>query len=498
MTKEIPTLYAERHRPQFHFSPPQNWINDPNGMVYYAGVYHLFYQYNPTDKAWSDMNWGHATSTDLVHWSHKPVALHSEPDGLGYIFSGSAVVDWNNTSGLQQGDHPPLVALFTHCSRHNTQVQSLAYSIDGGENWLLYEHNPVLPNQGIEDFRDPKVFWYERGSKWIMALAAGQIIQFYRSGNLIDWDYCSDFGAGIGAQGGVWECPDLIPLTVPGTGETKWVLLVSINPGGTNPGSATQYFIGDFDGRAFRHDHTEILWADYGPDHYAGVSWSDLPASDGRRILIAWMSNWNYANNVPTVPWRGAMTVPRELKLIETELGLRLGLPPIAELESLRKGNPTELNNVTIDSPYRINQGATLAEQLDIEITIDWAEHKSDEWILRFFNADGEALTIDFRASINELRLDRSRASRGMNRIPSFTREIVAPVILAGRLEIGLRILKDTSSIEILTQDGQSLVTACYFASAALDQLEIQSGHSHLPIAIKSAAIHELNSIWQA
>jgi len=255
-----PGLYRERHRPQVHFTPPINWLNDPNGMVYYNGLYHLFYQYNPADKVWSDMSWGHATSRDLIHWQHRPVALYSQADGLGYIFSGSAVVDWYNTTGLKRGEHPPLVAMFTQSSRHNVQVQSLAYSVDGGDNWRMYEHNPVLANPGIEDFRDPKVFWSARHQTWIMVLAAGRQVKIYRSANLFEWQHCSDFTGGD--LTGVWECPDLFPLLDEVTGETRWVMLVSMNPGGPNGGSGTQYFVGDFDGYGFCTSHDQVLWLD--------------------------------------------------------------------------------------------------------------------------------------------------------------------------------------------------------------------------------------------
>jgi fructan beta-fructosidase len=251
--------YQEPHRPQFHFTPPAMWMNDPNGMVYYQGEYHLFYQHYPDSTVWGPMHWGHAVSRDIVHWEHLPIALF--PDTLGMIFSGSAVIDTQNTSGFGTQENPPMVAIFTYhhmegerAGRDDFQTQGIAFSLDKGRSWTKYEGNPVLANSGIKDFRDPKVMWHEEAGKWIMSLAVYDHIRFYSSANLKDWQLESSFGEGVGAHGGVWECPDLFKLPVNETNEEKWVLLVSINPGGPNGGSATQYFIGDFDGRQFRLD----------------------------------------------------------------------------------------------------------------------------------------------------------------------------------------------------------------------------------------------------
>ena len=287
-----PAANTEQHRPQFHFSPAAHWMNDPNGMVYYKGTYHLFYQYHPASSIWGPMHWGHATSKDMVHWQEQPIALY--PDSLGWIFSGSTVVDVNNTSGFGKNGQPPLVAIFTH---HNSvlekqksdkfQYQSLAYSVDEGKTWIKYAGNPVLPNPGITDFRDPKVRWYEAGKKWIMTLATKDRVTFYSSPDLKKWTKESEFGSDLGAHGGVWECPDLFPLNH--NGKTVWTLLVSINPGGPNGGSATQYFVGDFDGKTFKPYSTQTKWMDYGTDNYAGVTFSN---TGNRTVLIGWMSNW--------------------------------------------------------------------------------------------------------------------------------------------------------------------------------------------------------------
>ena len=346
-SERMTQIYQEEHRSQFHFSPPEKWMNDPNGMVYYEGEYQLFYQFYPDSTVWGPMHWGHAISNDLVHWDHQPIALY--PDSLGYIFSGSAVIDWENTSGLGDGK-PPMIAIFTHHDPEGAkndeidfQYQSIAYSNDRGRSWTMYSGNPVIPNPGIRDFRDPKVIWHEDSQQWVMIFAAYDHVQIWGSPNLLDWSHLSDWGHEYGVHDGVWECPDLFPLEVEETGETKWVMLVSLNPGGPNGGSATMYFVGDFDGRSFNLDDSmsdevsdnQALWLDYGADNYAGVTWSDIPKEDGRRIFIGWMSNWNYAQVVPTEKWRSAMTIPRELTLHKGNSGYRLYSVPVEELKKL-------------------------------------------------------------------------------------------------------------------------------------------------------------------
>lgn len=353
------------YRPAFHYAPQLNWMNDPNGMVYVDGEYHLFYQYNPYGHAWGPMHWGHAVSRDLHSWQELPIALY--PDQLGTIFSGSAVFDKNNTSGLGTKDNPPVVAIYTynhqfreHRSLPAGQSQALAYSLDKGRSWQKYTHNPVLTNQVERDFRDPKVFWFEADKKWIMSLAVDKKISFYSSKNLKEWQHESDFGEGVGAKGGVWECPDLIPLRIEGSGEQKYVLLVSINPGAVNGGSGTQYFVGDFDGKTFSLDsqfsaqlqqnikegESPAEWLDYGADNYAGVSWSNLP--DQRALMIGWMNNWDYAQITPLKTWRGAMTLPRELSLTESNGRYVVKSIPAREVATHRKKNvaltPTKIN----------------------------------------------------------------------------------------------------------------------------------------------------------
>ena len=490
-------LYREKHRPGFHFTPPENWINDPNGLVWYDGLYHLFYQHNPYDKVWGAMHWGHAVSHDLLHWENRPIALKADHDGLGFVFSGSAVVDKNNTSGFQDGKHPPLVAIFTHHTKYDEQMQSLAYSTDGGTNWQMYDSNPVIENLGIADFRDPKVFWCEQSCQWIMALAAGTVIQFFGSPNLREWEFLSDFGKGIGIHDGVWECPDLFELPVEGTDERRWILLVSVGSGAPNGGSATQYFVGNFDGQKFTPDHTQVLWMDYGPDNYAAVSWSDIPIEDGRRIVVGWMNNWDYANKLPTAPWRGALTIPRELRLIQNRNGIRLAAEPVSELGKLRNEHLAHEQDIELRDALVVYAGSHLPDKLDLEMTIGWANGASEDWALQFFNSDGEALTFDFRVSLNQLTVDRSGVSSGIETTPEFLREISAPIDLGRLQEMGIRILKDTSSLELFLDDGRSLLTLNYYSKYPLDQLRISSRGAEHPLIINSLDIHALNGTWE-
>ena len=495
MSVDHAQLYHEPHRPQYHFSPERNWLNDPNGMVYFEGVYHLFYQYNPSDKVWGNMHWGHATSADLLHWQHRPVALHAEPDGLGYIFSGCAVVDHKNQSGLGLDGRPPMIALFTHSSTTNEQVQSLAYSTDAGDTWQMYSGNPVIPNPGIEDFRDPKVIRDEANNCWLMALVAHDCVQFYRSDDLLNWSFHFEFGHEAGCHGGVWECPDFIPMEN-SSGESKWVLLVSVNPGAPNGGSATQYFVGSYDGVSFQPDHAETLWLDYGPDNYAAVSWSDTPGN--RKLIIGWMNNWEYANALPTGPWKGAMTIPRELSLISTPEGERLSSRPVSELLQLGDTPATRFEDYEVTGWHDLFPVGDFEnpELLDISMRVDWSESKSNRWLMKFFNDQGEELLLDFHGAVNELHVDRTRASVHMDNVDPFRRIIVAPVLLLGELQVPFRVLIDRGSIEIFLADGRSIVTATYFSAKPLDRVQISSGHITKPVRVRDLEVKQLKSIW--
>ncbi|HSH05062.1 MAG TPA: glycoside hydrolase family 32 protein, partial [Anaerolineae bacterium] len=330
----------ERYRPKFHFTPAEKWMNDPNGLVYYEGEYHLFYQYYPEDSVWGPMHWGHAVSRDLVRWAHLPIALY--PDRLGYIYSGSVVIDWRGSAGFGA---EAMVAIFTyHDPITKYQSQGLAYSVDKGRNWSKYEGNPVIEAiVDMPDFRDPKVVWYEEeegAGHWVMVVAASaeKAILFYQSSNLIEWRLVSRFGDGLGGREGLWEMPELFPLMVTETGEVKWVLMVGVDAGAPAGGTGTQYFVGTFDGYRFVSEGGDgsVLWVDYGADFYAAQIWNDEPG--GRRIGVGWMSNWLYGLKVPTEGWRGVFSVPRELSLVVTEEGERLVQRPVVELAQWRRG----------------------------------------------------------------------------------------------------------------------------------------------------------------
>ncbi|WP_456295536.1 glycoside hydrolase family 32 protein [Vibrio sp. AK197] len=322
-------LVADPFRPNIHFTPPFGWMNDPNGLVYVNNEYHLFYQYFPYANKWGPMHWGHAVSVDLCHWQHLPPAL--VPDANGMCFSGSAIVDWHNTSGLFENiEQPGVLAFYTACIAHDNgrdsdQMQSLAYSKDGGFSWEKFSDNPILPNPGLNDFRDPKVIWHSPSQHWVMVVTEGQEIGFYRSQDLKHWDKTSNFGLNDGKHDELpWECPDLFPIQLEDSDMCYWVLIVGVQRGSYAGGSGTQYFIGQFDGEGFTNlnDAKTVLWLDYGHDYYAAQTWSDT--GNGHRTSIAWMSNWLYANDVPTKAWRSAMTIPRDLKLAQTPSGLRL------------------------------------------------------------------------------------------------------------------------------------------------------------------------------
>lgn len=495
--------FTETHRLQFHFTPPNAWMNDPNGMVYHEGEYHLFYQHNPDSTVWGPMHWGHAVSKDLVHWEHLPIGLY--PDSLGTIFSGSAVVDLNNTSGLGTTDNPPLVAIYTYhdaegerAGRNDFQTQGIAYSLDKGRNWTKWEGNPALANPGIRDFRDPKVMWHEGEQKWVMALAVADHISFYSSKNLKEWQHMSDFGAQVGAHGGVWECPDLFKLKVEETGEEKWVLLVSINPGGPNGGSATQYFVGNFDGSRFEADKMFLdaagnkgIWIDWGRDNYAGVTWSNIPEDDGRRLFMGWMSNWQYANVVPTENWRSAMTVARSLHLANTPAGLRLLSRPVEELEKLYE-NTRQLEAQVISDSLNISEvhdfnSSTFALQLALT-----ADEASKGFALELSNNKGQKVIVGYDAGRQAYYTDRRQSGNHQ-----FSAEF--PSIHYGpRLQLGqehsLHLLVDVASLELFADGGRTVMTDIFFSDEPFTNIILKTEGGQL--SLKSGQLNSLKSIW--
>jgi fructan beta-fructosidase len=463
----IPDLY----RPAYHFTPARHWMNDPNGPVYFEGEYHLFYQHNPSANDWGNMSWGHAVSRDLLHWEHLPVAIPF--DGQIMAFSGGAVVDWQNSSGFGIDNQPPLVLIFTghHAQQYEGQWledQRLAFSRDRGRTWTIFDGNPVLDLQ-IGDFRDPKVFWHAPTGRWIMlvVLAAQYKVRIYASSNLKTWTHQSDFGP-MGSIGGVWEMPELFELPVQDTGEMRWVLKVDVGDGGPHGGSAGRYFIGQFDGKRFTPDRLETHpnWLDYGKDFYAALSWSDVPASDGRRLWIAWMSNWQYAKDIPTFPWRNAMTIPRQLSLKRVAGSVQLVQQPIRELEYLRLERydltNTELNEGRIALPVR---GASL------EIIAEFQPGTATEFGLRLRVGPNAHTTVGYDAQSQELFVDR-RTSGDVGFSDRFPGRHGGPLVLEdGRLR--LHVFVDQSSVEVFGDDGRTVITDLIFPAPEDDGLEL-------------------------
>ena len=435
------TTNREKYRPAYHHTPLWGWMNDPNGMFYKDGEWHLCYQWNPYGSQWENMTWGHSVSKDLIHWDHLPTAI--EPDAVGTIFSGSCVVDKNNSAGYGKD---AIIAFYT--SAAESQTQSMAYSTDGGRTFKKYEKNPVVTS-GVPDFRDPHLFWHEGTRKWIMPLAVGQEMQFYSSANLKDWRYESSFGKEYGNHGGVWECPDLFPLTVRGTGQTKWVLLCNINPGGPFGGSATQYFVGQFDGHKFTcESKPEVTkWMDYGKDHYATVTFDNAP--DNRRVAIVWMSNWQYAGAVPTKQFRSANALPRDLGLFTDGTETYCSVLPSKEVDALR--------------------GAKLKKPTDAcEIVVDMKGTME----LTLSNSKGENVVLSYDAQKQTFAMDR-RQSGNVSFSEAFPIETVAPT--HGQLR-QLRVFIDHSSIEVFDSEGKVAMTNLVFPSEPYNLLKVKGG----------------------
>nr|WEI57530.1 putative GH32 family protein [Tomocerus vulgaris] len=484
----------DKHRPQIHFSQERNWINDPNGMVYYKGEYHLYYQYHPGSTVWGPMHWGQALSTDLVHWEEQPIALY--PDEHGAIFSGSAVVDQRNSSGLQlSNDEDVIVAIFTHAGA--VQAQSIAFSNDRGRNYTKFAGNPVLPNPGVPDYRDPKVV--EVDGKWVMALAVGNKIMFYGSDNLKSWRVLSEFGADPpqGSHGGVWECPDLLRMDF--DGETLWVLLVSINPGGPNGGSVTQYFIGDFDGTTFRsfYPGENALWMDWGPDNYAGVTFSNV--AENRHLLMGWMNNWDYANEVPTVAWRGQMTLARELHLKHVEGKLRLASVPASEVSLLRNPDqvysPPNIGLISSGSILLLTSGSPFQNPLmEIELSLQFDGFVS--FGICLFNTLAQELCFGYEHANNQFFLDRTK-SGNVSFHPQFSRRALAARESRSK-SMNLRIFVDVSAVEIFADDGLTLFTSLVYPDEPFTFAHIHhydSGEAETRLELKTAKIQGLRSI---
>ena len=463
------TFYSsnrETYRPVYHHTPVYGWMNDPNGMFYKDGVYHLYFQYNPYGSMWANMTWGHSTSTDLTHWTYEGTAI--VPDAWGAIFSGSCVVDKDNTAGFGKG---AVVAFYTSSKSTpwgDVQSQSMAYSLDNGKTFIKYEHNPILTSTE-RDFRDPKVFWYAPGKHWVMMLAVGQEMQIYSSGNLKEWKKESSFGAMQGAHGGVWECPDLVEVAVEGSKEKKWVLICNLNPGGPFGGSAAQYFVGSFDGKKFVNESpTQTKWLDWGKDNYATVTWSNAPA--GRCIALGWMSNWQYANSVPTTQYRSANTLARDLTLYRVGGELYLKSKPSPEIKKARaeeKKIPTfeVKGNYEVASLLADNKGA-----YEIEMAI---ENKGTSKIdFSLMNEKGEKVAMYYDVVRKQFVMDRSASG-----IVGFSRDFPAVTVAPVRNtdQIHLRLFIDRSSVEAFGEEGEYVMTNLVFPAEPYNRMVFSS-----------------------
>jgi len=434
-SNEFDTTNREKFRPAYHHTPQYGWMNDPNGMFYKDGEWHLYYQYNPYGSLWENMTWGHSVSKDLVHWEALPLAI--EADAIGTIFSGSCVVDKDNTAGFGKNT---VIAFYT--SAGEAQTQSMAYSTDGGRTFNKYEKNPVV-TFNAPDFRDPKVFWYEGTHRWIMMLAVGQEMQIWSSANLKDWQKESSFGSEYGNHGGVWECPDMLKI------EDKWVLICNINPGGPFGGSATQYFIGDFDGKKFTCESMPKVtkWLDYGKDHYATVSFSNAP--DGRTVVMAWMSNWQYANQVPTRQFRSANSIARDLGLFKDGEETYVSVIPSKENLAMR-GNKVK------------NPTATCEIVVDVKGSME----------LTLSNAKGEQVVMNYDSQKQTFAMDRTK-SGDMSFSEAFPIVTVAPT--HGNMK-QLRLFIDNSSIEAFAGDGKMAMTNLVFPSEPYNIIKVKGG----------------------
>jgi sucrose-6-phosphate hydrolase SacC (GH32 family) len=473
-------LYGEPLRPRIHFTPPRNFMNDPNGLVFYEGEYHLFYQHNPQGATWGHMSWGHAVSRDLLHWEHLPVAL-AEADGV-MVFSGSAVVDRDNTSGLcrpRGSDRSCLVAIYTGHG-HGRQTQNLAVSHDRGRTWTKHAGNPVL-DLGLENFRDPKVFWHAGTRRWVMVtvLSDQHKVRLFGSRDLQRWDTLSDFGP-AGATGGVWECPDLLEVPIEGEGGTRWVLDVDVNPGGVAGGSGDQYFVGTFDGTRFVSDTPpgDVQWVDYGKDFYASLSFSNLPDADRGPIWLGWISNWQYADKEPTETWRGAQSLPRRLTLRRTPQGLRLVQQPIERLTSLAERDATTRTLIG---------AATLPPTADFSFVV--GPEDRGEIGVRLANDAGEEVVVAVSADRRQLSIDRRRSRRGASP-DGYLERHAGPLRATGRIPV--RVIFDRSVLEVFANDGETVMTERVWPTVPLTTIEWLGGRR----PAGGSTLVPLRSVW--
>lgn len=481
MSDSFDMTNKEMFRPVYHHTPVYGWMNDPNGMFYKDGVYHLYFQYNPYGSVWGNMHWGHSTSTDLMHWKFEGCAI--VPDAWGAIFSGSCVVDHNNTAGFGKG---AVVAFYTSAKATpwgDVQSQSMAYSLDNGKTFTKYEGNPILTSSE-KDFRDPKVFWYAPGKHWVMILAVGQHMEIYSSVNLKEWKKESEFGAMQGAHGGVWECPDLVEIPVEGTREKKWVLICNLNPGGPFGGSAAQYFVGSFDGKKFVNESpTQTKWMDWGKDNYATVTWNNAP--DGRCIALGWMSNWQYANHVPTRQYRSANTLARDLTLYREGQELYLKSTPSSEVKKAR-GKKVSIPSFKVSEKHEmVNLFEEKQGAYEVEIVIQNAGASKIAFCL--LNDKGEKVSMYYDLNRKQFVMDRSESGT-VDFSKDFPAVTVAPVNVDK--ELTLRLFVDRSSIEAFGEDGKFVMTNLVFPSQPYVKMCFEADKNGY--AVKSLNVYKL------
>ena len=495
--------YTELNRPKVHYTPAKNWMGVPSGFLYYEGEYHLFYEQNPDKPVWGNLHWGHAVSKDLVHWRNLPTAI--SPDSLGNIYSGCVVADINNTSGLGTSENPPFIAFYTQVDHKNVEknndkvgMQSLAYSIDKGTTWIKFKGNPIIT--GSQYLADPRVFWYEQTRKWIMCLAFSDMINFYSSPDCIHWQYMSNFTKRKQTNNTLWHYPELFPLTIKGSNETKWVLLV--NESGSDAGYSltTKYFIGDFDGQSFKATQLETkkfsFWLDYGKDFYANISCSNEP--NKRRLIIGWMNCWQYAEKVPTEGWRGSTTFPRELNLVKDDFLYLLIATPVNEINTLY-GESKSINDFEVPTNSRFVFKKLSFNKIPTEIKLIFDISKQ-AWIgfplsygIKFQNSLGEHYTIKYENDFNDFFIERTISSTNeFSKLSNFKYYLT---YLPKGPAFEWRIIFDSSSIEFFADNCKVSITNSIYPSELFNSIELFTEKS--PMHVLTCSITELNSIWQ-
>ncbi len=466
----------KKYRPSLHFSPAENWMNDPNGLVYYDDEYHLFYQYNPFGNTWGHMSWGHAVSKDLLHWEHLPIALQ-EKDSI-MVFSGSAVVDWNNSSGFGTKENPPIVAIYTdYDAPKKLQYQSIAYSNDKGRTWTRYDKNPVI-DLNMADFRDPKVFWYAPDEKWIMvvSVATDKILQFYSSKNLKEWKLMSEFGPFPNHDTSPnWECPDLFPITADDN-TTKWVLEIDLGEGSFAGGSGGKYYIGDFDGNTFTSDYIENgvpqpFWVDFGKDFYAAVTWSDILTENKNKLWVGWMNNWQYAQKIPSGNWRSSMSIPRELSLSKVEDNYILTQKPVKTLDAHLKLE----ENFNVINAEKFNAELGKEKYTSFQYKIDIEFNVSEEDTLQFQFGDTETPSLIWEYNTNTQMLKMTRTKEGNETFDEKFPFEKSVKVASENDKLKVEIIVDKTSVEIFHQDGKVVTTNLIFPKSEFPKTSLKT-----------------------